>query len=359
MTPHPIVSASSVSLSSRYFKLDVVVRKILVYPSSTWFNCSVDKEALDDRAEVETFKWFKDGFHFYTYSNKAQMMTFDNPLPDKGVTDIDRESREGNVLLSRTNLNTTGIFRCEIKLKDGRTSSAEERVQSIYLPMGGGFPHLQIQPRLPLLYHDRSNPIQMVIISVGDSIEAKCDSQESYPAASLFIKINGFRLESNDYVVLRESTNVSWDGIRGIPFLQKVLISSITVRIKIKKNHVVNGFAHIACSSVMTMDNHGFLHQQDSETVKLRVLSHKAKIYTIEKIERYRAWFYGFFVVTILAVIANHYWEAHQQNKAFKEEMQNSNSDMKHCSSDVELCRQMSITEGDPSRRPSLYGPRR
>ena len=350
LTSHPFVY----SLSQDNFKVNVVVQHILVYPTTAWFNCSVDKSIPD--AQLQTIKWFKDDSHFYTYHGNDDRISV-KTLINEGITDFDVEaSKEGNVLLSRTNLNTTGTFRCEVTLMDGRIADAQQFVTSIYLPLGGGYPEMSINPRIPIMV-PKMQDIQIVIVSVGDYINVTCHSMESFPRSHLFLKINGFRVEQKDLIDLQETISVSWEGIRGIPFHNKLLTTTISTRIKVKESQAIRGFMYLTCSSLLSIDNHGFLHQQDSETERIRVLTPKPRVYVDAKVERYRVWFYGFFAVTILALIWNYYWVKNQAKRAAKNE-KDKKCKMKHSNSDAELLRQMSISE-DPSRRPSLYGPRR
>ena len=295
--------------------IEIATPSILVYPAGTWFNCSISK-TFKDAQQLDTIKWFKDNNHFYTYSFRGDRISF-KTLMDQGITDIDGEaSTEGNVFLTRTNLNTSGVFRCEIQTGEDNILSSESESRAVYLPLGGGFPELEIQPKLPLYVHYDT---QIVIMSVDDYINVTCTSQPSFPAAEIFFKINGHRVPKEDLVDVKTGTNVTWDGIRGIPFHNKLFVSFMTARIKLKELYLKeSGFINICCSSFMSLEEHGFLHQQDSDTVRMRVVKHKPKVYIDVKIERYKAWFYGFFVVTIFALVFNHYWESFQQREALK-----------------------------------------
>lgn len=294
--------------------IEISTQSILVYPAGAWFNCSISRISKDT-PQLDTIKWFKDNNHFYTYSGRGDRISF-KTLMDQGITDIDGEaSTEGNVFLKRTNLNTSGIFRCEIQMGEDNILSSQSESRGVYLPLGGGYPVLDIEPKVPLyIPHD----IQIVIVSVDDYINVTCTSKPSFPAAEIFFKINGHRVPKEELVDVKIGTNVTWDGIRGIPFHNKLFVSFMTARIKLKELHVEDGFTDICCSSFMSLEEHGFIHQQDSDTVRMRVVKHKPKVYVDDKIERYKAWFYGFFVVTIFALIFNHYWASYQQKKSLE-----------------------------------------
>lgn len=267
----------------------------------------------------------------------------------------------------RTNVNSTGVYRCEVKLTDGTTQAEERKSVAVYLPLGGGYPELSIQPRLPILIPMREEP-QIVIVSVDDFIEVNCTSKETNPESSLFVKINGVKLPPEELVDLRGGSNVSWEGIRGIPYHNKLITSVLTARIRMEESLARKGFTSVACSSVMTLAKHGFIHQQDSDAVSIRVVRRRPRVYVNEESERYKSWFYGFFAVTILCLFANHYWEKRQMRQAYEKDQKDagyiiqctsksslpSSRGLPYSSSEVDLCRLSFSAES--GRRPKHDG---
>jgi len=316
------------------FKIEMKTKDILVDPMGSWFNCSLEK--TEKTLQLESIKWFKDDYLFYTYSAIETKFTF-NPLLDKGVVDLE-ESKEGHVLLRSTNINSTGVYKCEVKLTDGRSQAKERNSTAIFLPLGEGSPNLSLQPRLEMMFQ---GDLQVVVISVDEHIEVTCESQASFPEAKLFIKLNGQRIPESSLEDVKVGSSVSWDKIRGLRFSNKLLTTFLSAKIKIRSDFVEKGFTRVICSSVLTLKQHGFIHQQDSDVVRVRVLSFRPKQYTHVRNERNKKWFYLFIIVTVGFVVANGYWEQYHKKKALKDEntvVVGSGSRIPYNNSEMDLC---------------------
>ena len=149
------------------FRVQVSVPEIIVQPTGAWFNCSA--RGLDPKESVETIRWFKDDEEFYVYS-AVDGRASERTVPGRGITDIDERSRQGDLFLSRTNVNTSGCFKCQVTLTDGRSKEEERRSATIHLPTPG-FPLISVGPRSPEDF-DTYYPSPIVIASLDQFVRS-------------------------------------------------------------------------------------------------------------------------------------------------------------------------------------------
>ncbi|XP_054715507.1 synaptogenesis protein syg-2-like [Uloborus diversus] len=155
-------------LGLRMLSLDVPTA--VMRGDSIWLNCSLDLES----DELYSVKWYKNDVEFYRYLPR------DNPAGQKydlpGVYLDLKRSAQGHVYLSRTDLDTEGIYRCEASAESPtfQTVEGEKEIKIYVLPQEDPS-ILGVQPRY----------------EVGDTVNVTCRAGPSRPAAKLAWFING------------------------------------------------------------------------------------------------------------------------------------------------------------------------
>jgi len=132
--------------------------------------CNYDMEG----DKLYSVKWYRNGQEFYRY------IPTDTPdttvFPYIGIDVDEYKSTETRIILRRVDLNTSGMFRCEVSGEAPlfQTATSSNIMVVVDLPDEG--PEIQgSQPR----YH------------TGDTLTANCTSANSLPAATLRWYING------------------------------------------------------------------------------------------------------------------------------------------------------------------------
>lgn len=146
--------------------MQISVQEIIIVPTAAWFNCSA--KGLNAKESIESIRWLKDEEEFYVYSatdgKDSQKVT-----TGKGIPELNEKSHNGNVFLHETNVNTTGCYKCVIKVTDGRSKEQEMRSTAVYLPLGKGFPSIEVTPKAPEDF-DTYSPHVIVIASLGQTV---------------------------------------------------------------------------------------------------------------------------------------------------------------------------------------------
>lgn len=276
------------------------VPEVIIIPSNEghWFNCS--GRSLTAEETIESISWLKDDQVFYTYTaldDKVHVKL----QPDRGVTGIDDTSTGGCVKLTNINVNSSGCFKCEVKLTDGRAKVMGDRSTAIYLAHEeGGIPSIAVFPSVHLT-EGLVSSLQvkpLVVRTIGDTIGIKCRAQPSNPAAQVQIKVNNVRRDNLQYEMLDVSMETIHEPIDALPYANILYSTVLTAKFIITPEMVHNGFMLISCTSMVT-STHGFLESQDSETIRVRVVKPIQAVYENAVLERQK-----YFFVSIISLVA-------------------------------------------------------
>lgn len=173
--------------------------------------------------KLYSIKWYRNGHEFYRYipSDSPQTTVFNG----NGINVDKIQSTETELLLRSVDLDTTGLFRCEISGEAPlfQTAVKEAVLAVVDLPdegpiITGGFPR----------YH------------IGDKVEVNCTSKRSKPAAKLRWYINGEIADNNfvkNYSVVAED--------------QGLETSTLGLRFKVRDKHFKNGDLKLKCTAVI------------------------------------------------------------------------------------------------------------
>lgn len=273
--------------------------EVILIPSTEghWFNCTCSSLGKDE--QIETITWRKDDQVFYTYTNSDDKVHL-KLLQDKGITSIDDTSREGCVKLTNVNVNTTGCYKCEVKLTDGKRKVIGEKSTSIYLPhREGGIPEIEVFPSVNLILNE-GRPL--VVRTIGDSIGVKCRGQPSNPPTRLEIKINNIR-QDLQYKQLDASIEPVMEAIDGSTYQNILYMTTLKAEFIITQEMTVNGFMALTCTSIVT-SSHGFLEQQDSLIIRVRVLQRVQPVFKDSLMERQKVYLISivFFVLAVVTM---------------------------------------------------------
>lgn len=272
----------------------------MILPSNQghWFNCTA--RALNDDETIASISWLKDDQVFYTYTAVDDKVHI-KLLKDRGITSIDDTSTGGCVKLIKINVNSTGCFKCEVKLTDGRAKVIGDRSTVIYLPHEeAGIPSISVYPSIDL---SEGLPATLqvkplVVRTIGDTIGIKCRSQPSNPAALVEIKVNNVRHDNIQYELLDASMETISEPIDTGSYSNILYSTVLKAKFIITREMVSNGFMRLSCTSIVT-STHGFLEQSDSETIRVRVVKPIERVYESSLLERQKYFFLS--VISLLA----------------------------------------------------------
>lgn len=141
--------------------------------------CNYDMEG----DKLYSVKWYRNGQEFYRY------IPTDTPdttvFPYKGIDVDEYKSTETRIILRRVDLNTSGMFRCEVSGEAPLFQTATSSNIMIIVDLPDSGPVISgSQPR----YH------------TGDTLTANCSSAGSLPAATLRWYINGEEAQARSLV---------------------------------------------------------------------------------------------------------------------------------------------------------------
>ncbi|XP_063229340.1 uncharacterized protein LOC134534748 isoform X2 [Bacillus rossius redtenbacheri] len=132
---------------------------------------------------VYSVKWYKDDEEFYRYVPRSTPPKSSYPVPGVRVDHV--LSDDKTVALRSVNLQSSGLYRCEVSAEAPSFASAqkEARMEVVYLPKEG--PHIsgdqEYQP--------------------GDEVSLNCTSGRSHPASVLHWYIDDKQVERQDWLV--------------------------------------------------------------------------------------------------------------------------------------------------------------
>ncbi|XP_042896375.1 uncharacterized protein [Parasteatoda tepidariorum] len=202
----------------RLARLDVPAA--VVRGEAAWLNCTYNLE----NDELYSVKWYKNNVEFYRF------LPSDRPPGQKydlqGVYVDLAQSALGHVYLQRTDLNTEGVYRCEVSAEapSFQTVREEKEVRVYVLPEDG--PTISgVKPQY----------------QVGDDVNVTCSAGPSKPAAALRWYINGHEAPL-EY-------EIRYSPIR---HPDRLLVSTLGLRFTAEPRHFWHGAMKLRCSAVIS-----------------------------------------------------------------------------------------------------------
>ncbi|XP_071036319.1 muscle M-line assembly protein unc-89 isoform X2 [Parasteatoda tepidariorum] len=201
--------ASGGVIALKLMSLDVPTAIML--GESVWLNCTLDLES----DELYSVKWYKDDVEFYRH------LPQDNPSGQKydvpGIYLDLRKSVQGHVFLTKTDLESEGIYRCEASAESPtfQTVEAEKQMKVYVLP--------------------QQDPViegSQLRYEVGDYVNVTCKSGYSKPAAVLKWYVNGIKMEKD--------VEIHYPNIEHPNGLQTSILGLLFM---VKPNHLFQGGA--------------------------------------------------------------------------------------------------------------------
>ncbi|CAL1262909.1 unnamed protein product [Larinioides sclopetarius] len=213
-----LLYASKVVPALRLAKLDVSSAVIRGEPA--WLNCSYTLEG----DELYSVKWYRNNVEFYRFlpTDRPPGQTYDL----QGVYVDLEQSFEGYVYLKRTDLNTEGVYRCEVSAEapSFQTVREEKEVRVYVLPKDG--PTISgVKPQY----------------QVGDDVNVTCSAGPSKPAAQLRWYINGHEAPSE--------FEIRYGPIR---HQDRLVTSTLGLRFTAEPRHFWHGAMKLRCSAVIS-----------------------------------------------------------------------------------------------------------
>ncbi|XP_067143376.1 uncharacterized protein [Centruroides vittatus] len=184
-----------------------------------WLNCSYDLES----DQLYSIKWYRNNVEFYRYlpSDRPPAQKYDlhGAYLDLGI------SRLGNVYLYRTDLNSEGVYRCEVSAEAPSFQTVrEEKEMKIYvLPEHG-----------PKIVGTRTH------YEVGQEVNANCSSAASKPAAVLRWYLNDKQVP--DRLLIKYPPSRFLDGLE---------TTTLGLRFRVDRNRFWEGAMNLRCTSVV------------------------------------------------------------------------------------------------------------
>ncbi|XP_076330228.1 uncharacterized protein LOC143235866 [Tachypleus tridentatus] len=201
--------------------VDIEVNSVVQKGDPVWLNCTFDQESED----LYSVKWYKNSVEIYRYLPKEhpQAQSYEQP----GVyIDMDRSS-VGHVYLQKTDLESEGIYRCEVSAEapSFQTERGEKELRIYVLPR-----------ETPTVTgtHDH--------YSVGDLVNVTCSAKPSKPAAYLQWYIN----DKKAPVHFEWPLSPLKEG--------RLLGSRLGLRFVVKHAHLWHGTLNLRCSSVIAQE---------------------------------------------------------------------------------------------------------
>ncbi|KFM68176.1 hypothetical protein X975_03295, partial [Stegodyphus mimosarum] len=197
-----------------------------------------------DEDNLYSVKWYKDDIEFYRYvPNDWPPGQF---LPLEGVRVDLSKSGSQSVYLRHVDLNSAGVYRCEVSAEapEFQTVEAEKEMKVLVLPTEG--------PRITG---------GLMKYRVGDIVFVNCTSSKSKPAATLHWYINDELIKGNKETnyEMEHSTVINSDGLES---------SSLSLRFVVNEMHFREGNMKLKCtatiSRVYTMSNEELVFRQQS-----------------------------------------------------------------------------------------------
>uniref|UniRef100_A0A6G1SN25 Ig-like domain-containing protein n=1 Tax=Aceria tosichella TaxID=561515 RepID=A0A6G1SN25_9ACAR len=210
--------------------------------------------------QIYSIKWYKDEEEFYSFLPGGDPRV--SYYETKGVQPDKTKSFEGNVLLTKADLNTEGTYRCEI-LSEGpvfETVRKSKHLKVFALPVKS--------PRIEILDSNGKpkNPrAQEIAYEPGDKIELRCNSAPSKPAARLRwylndreVPIPGSHLTDRQGRILSNQQALGYN-VNVTPVEHRVHYKSIqsshsTLSLNLGQEDLVNGRISFKCLASIRQD---------------------------------------------------------------------------------------------------------
>jgi len=182
--------------------------------------CNYDMEG----DKLYSVKWYRNGQEFYRYIPTDTPDTTVFPYP--GIHVDEYESTETRIILRRVDLNTSGMFRCEVSGEAPLFQTATSSNVMIVVDLPDSGPLISgSSPR----YH------------TGDILQANCSSERSLPAATLRWYING-----------EEATKRTLVQYPEVPLQDGLYTSVLGLRLKVRdKLFSKSGDLKIKCTAAI------------------------------------------------------------------------------------------------------------
>nr|XP_042902417.1 uncharacterized protein LOC107441168 [Parasteatoda tepidariorum] len=217
-----------------------------------------------DGDKLYSVKWYKDDVEFFRYvPNDWPPGQF---LPIQGVRVDLSKSGSQSVYLRHVDLNSAGIYRCEVSAEapEFQTVEAEKEMKVLVLPTEGP----RITGGLPKY-------------KVGDIVLVNCTSSKSKPAANLEWYINDELItgKKESLYQLESATTFHLGGLES---------SSLSLKFRVNEQHFHKGNMKLKCtatiSRVYTMSNEELVFRQQSSGLHImenmsRVRNTSSKIF--------------------------------------------------------------------------------
>ncbi|XP_015911212.1 cell adhesion molecule 2 isoform X2 [Parasteatoda tepidariorum] len=243
-----IFQALVVTKAFRIVMLDVPSPTIL--GESVELTCSYE---LDDE-QLYSVKWYKNDVEFYRYVPNDWPPGQFLPLP--GIRVDLSKSGKNSVYLRHVDLNSGGLYRCEISAEAPSfdTAEAEKEMKVYVLPSEG-----------PTLTGGNQE------YRIGDTVIVNCTSAKSKPAATLRWYIND-ELVGPEYET-EYSTTLHADGLE---------TSSLGLKFIVTSQHFQNGNMKLKCtatiSRIYTMSNEEMVFGGRQQTSGLHISENMSRM---------------------------------------------------------------------------------
>lgn len=229
---------------------------MLDVPSPTTLGESVELTCsyeLDDE-QLYSVKWYKNDVEFYRYVPNDWPPGQFLPLP--GIKVDLSKSGKNSVFLRHVDLNSGGIYRCEISAEAPSfdTAEAEKEMKVFVLPSEG-----------PTLTGGNQE------YRIGDTVVVNCTSAKSKPAATLRWYIND-ELVGPEYET-EYSTTLHADGLE---------TSSLGLKFQVTSQHFRNGNMKLKCTATIsrnyTMSNEEMVFSGRQQTSGLHISENMSRM---------------------------------------------------------------------------------
>ncbi|XP_053596705.1 uncharacterized protein LOC103574415 isoform X2 [Microplitis demolitor] len=176
------------------------------------------------RYDLETEKlysvlWYKDNEEFYKYVNTDRSQHI---YQVDGIKVDHRNSDGSRVILQRVNLDTTGVYKCEV-------SAEAPHFASTY---GEAYMEVVVMPAIgPAITGQEKS------YASGDILSLNCTSSKSYPPAEIKWFINEVEVEA--------------DSTRTISHRDQLVTTISSLRLELGPHHLSSGKSSIKCRSTV------------------------------------------------------------------------------------------------------------
>ncbi|GFW83653.1 uncharacterized protein TNCV_2205011 [Trichonephila clavipes] len=213
------------SRSQRTFCLklrEVSVPAVVIKGDDVWLNCTYDLE----KEKLYSIKWHKNNVEFYRY------IPADNPPGQKyeleGINIDLTRSNEGNIYMPTTDVNSEGIYRCEVSTESPHFRTVRgEREMRIYVNPSTKPQILGTKPHY----------------GIGETVNLTCKSAPSRPAAFLKWLINGVEVAPRSNKLYRPQP---------VEFPAGLFTSTLVLTFPATHEHFYDGKMTVQCEAIIS-----------------------------------------------------------------------------------------------------------